>query len=160
MSTIIGIDPGSRITGYGLIGIEHKKLRHIECGGIHSPLRDTIEKRLHYIYNQTKELLARFRPDHASIEDLFFAKNAKSALLLGQVRGVILMAIAEASIPYSTYTPREVKKAVTGYGNASKGQIQYMVSRLLRLKEAAFEDASDALAIAICHAHTSQKGID
>lgn len=150
---IIGIDPGSRITGYGLIEVDRSRLHHIECGGIHSPEKEPLEKRLQFIYKRTKELLSEFRPDHAGIEDPFFAKNAKSTLMLGQVRGIVLLALAEAGIPYSTYPPRTVKKAITGYGAASKEQIQYMVKKLLGLKESAFEDASDALAIAICHSN-------
>lgn len=151
MTRIIGIDPGSRITGYGVIEVGGRNLRHIDCGGIHIPEKKPIEGRLLFIHQKIRDIFTKFNPDHASIEDLFFAKNAKSTLMLGQVRGIILLALAEMAIPYSIYPPKEVKKAVTGYGSASKEQIQYMVKKLLGLTETAFEDASDALAIAICH---------
>lgn len=151
---IIGIDPGSRVTGYGVIDIVKNKINHIDCGGIHIPEKQPLENRLHFIHQKMKELIAEFRPDHAGVEDVFFAKNARSSLMLGHVRGVILLALAESSIPSAAYSPREVKKAITGYGAATKEQIQYMVKNLLSLKETAFEDASDALAIAICHSST------
>lgn len=155
MSIIIGIDPGSKTTGYGIIRSDKNKIYHIDCGGIHIPDKLPIGKRLLFIYNEIKKLLTEFGPDHAGVEDVFFAKNAKSTLMLGQVRGIVLLALEEAGVPHFTYPAREVKKAITGYGNATKEQIQYMVQRLLKLKETAFEDASDALAVAICHANTS-----
>lgn len=148
---IIGIDPGSRITGYGIIDTEKNRIRHIDCGGIHIPEKKPLDYRLHFIHEKLNEILLEFKPDQAGIEDVFFAKNAKSSLMLGHVRGVILLTLAKFSIPSSAYPPREVKKAITGYGAASKEQIQYMIKNLLSLRETAFEDASDALAIAICH---------
>lgn len=154
MTRIIGIDPGSRITGYGLIEIENNKTGHVDCGGIHIPVKLPLEERLLFLHKKTVELIEKFAPTEAGIEDLFVAKNAKSSLLLGHVRGVILLALAEARIPCFSYTPSEVKKAITGVGNATKEQIQFMVKNLLRLSETAFEDASDALAVAICHGNS------
>lgn len=148
---ILGIDPGSKVTGYGLIEVRETKIHHIDCGGIHIPVKEPMEMRLLYIHRKIRELLTRFKPDLASVEDVFFAKNARTSLILGQVRGVILLALAEFGIPFSSYPPCEVKKAITGYGVATKDQVQYMVKCLLGLKEEAFEDASDALALAICH---------
>lgn len=150
---IIGIDPGSKITGYGVIEIDKNKLHHIDCGGIHIPAKKPLEYRLHFLHEKMTELLEKFAPDQAGIEDVFFAKNAKSSLMLGHVRGVVLLTMAQFSVPSSAYPPREVKKAITGYGAASKEQVQYMVKSLLGLTEEAFEDASDALAIAICHSN-------
>lgn len=148
---ILGIDPGSRITGYGFIDLNRNMVHHIDCGGIHIPEKKPIEERLLFIHREINRLIEEFRPDEAAVEDLFFAKNARSALTLGHVRGVILLALAQRKIPFAPYPPREVKKAITGMGNATKEQVQYMVKNLLSLKESAFEDASDALAVAICH---------
>ena len=154
MTRIIGIDPGSRITGYGVIEVKGNKIFHIDCGGIHIPGEKPLEQRLLYIYKNIKLLIEKFSPDMAGVEDVFFAKNAKSALMLGHARGIALLALAEMNIPLETYSPNEVKKAVTGVGNATKEQVQFMVKTLLSLDEAAFEDASDALAIAICHGNS------
>jgi len=154
MARVIGIDPGSKVTGYGIIEISDNKTVHIDCGGINPPKKLPLEEKLLFINNSIKELIKEFHPDYASVEDVFFAKNAKSSLMLGHVRGAILLAFAEHKIPYSAYSPREIKQAITGFGGASKEQIQYMVKNLLKLKEIAFEDASDALAIAICHSNS------
>lgn len=153
MARILGIDPGSRVTGYGLIEYKDNRISHIDCGGIIPPTKLPLEKRLQFIFEHTKNLITDGKPDFAAVEDLFVAKNAKSSLMLGHVRGVVLLALTELNVPYSPYTPKEVKKAITGNGNASKEQVQYMVRQLLKLKEAPFEDASDALAIAICHSN-------
>lgn len=154
MARIIGIDPGSKITGYGIIEAVQNKITHIDCGGIHIPDKLPFEERLLFLHEKLKDLLTQFNPDAASIEDVFFAKNARSSLILGQARGVILLTLAQAGIPCSSHPPAEVKKAITGVGTASKEQVQYMVKNLLKLKETAFEDASDALAIAICHSNS------
>lgn len=154
MLRIIGIDPGSLITGYGVVEVVQNKVHHIDCGGIHIPEKKPLEQKLLFLHEQISKLIAEFRPVEAGIEDLFFAKNAKSSLMLGHVRGVILLAMAGAGVRCFPYPAREVKKAITGYGNATKEQIQYMVSKLLGLKEKAFEDASDALAVAICHGNS------
>ncbi len=151
MERIIGVDPGTKITGYGIIDIHGNQTTHVDCGGIHAPPKAPIEERLLYIYRHFHEILREFRPAFAGVEDVFVAKNAKSSLLLGHVRGILLLALAEHDIPHIAYPPREVKKTITGVGTASKEQIQYMVKQLLGLQEIAFEDASDALAIAICH---------
>lgn len=154
MTRIIGIDPGSRIAGYGLIEINNNQIQHIDCGGIHIPTSIPLEERLLFLHEKLIEIIEEFRPCFASIEDVFFAKNAKSALMLGHVRGVILLSLAQFKIPCHSYPPREIKKAITGYGAATKEQVQYMVKQILKLKEKAFEDASDALATAICHSNT------
>lgn len=154
MTRIIGIDPGSHITGYGVIDVVGNKIEHVDCGGIHTNPKMPIEERLQFIHKKISEILEKFQPDSAGVEDVFFAKNAKSSLMLGHVRGVVLLALANHGIPFTALSPREVKQAVCGYGAADKSQVQMMVKTLLRLKEIAFEDASDALAIAITHGNS------
>jgi crossover junction endodeoxyribonuclease RuvC len=148
---IIGIDPGSRITGYGVVEKRGSSFVHIDNGCLTTRTRDPIADRLEQIHVGLSDILAKYRPDAAAVEEVFFAKNVASSLKLGEARGVALLASVQAKIPVFEYATREVKQALTGYGQASKDQIQKMVKSVLALPEVAQEDASDALAVAICH---------
>jgi crossover junction endodeoxyribonuclease RuvC len=150
---VLGIDCGTERTGYGVIDSDGRAHRLITAGCIKSSPRDPLELRLLNIAGGLRQLLAEYRPDAAAVEEVFFAVNAKSALKLSHVRGVALLLIAEAAVSFAEYSPLEVKMSVVGYGRAEKSQVQQMVASLLGLPEAVrSEDASDALAIAICHA--------
>ena len=151
---ILGIDPGSRATGYGLIRLEGNRLHHIDNGVIRPPEKADLAIRLLHIHQELQAVISQYGPDCSAIEQIFMAKNAQSALKLGQARGVAMLAAASAELAVAEYTPLQVKSAVVGYGRASKSQVQQMVKALLKLPEIAQEDASDALAVAICHAHT------
>lgn len=151
---ICGIDPGSTVTGYGLIEIEGGETKHIDNGGIHCAAKPQLPDRLAMIYREIAALIERHRPDAVAIESVFVAKNVSSTVKLGQARGAALVAVANAGIPIAEYTPMQVKQALTGYGGATKQQIQQMVKARLKLPEIAFEDASDALAIALCHSQS------
>jgi crossover junction endodeoxyribonuclease RuvC len=149
---VVGIDPGSLACGYGIV--EHAAggtLRCVDYGTIVLPARDELHDRLRLLHETLLEMLRRNRPDEAAVEKVFFARSVKSALSLGQARGVALLCIAEAGIPYGEYSPNEVKKAVVGYGKAEKRQVQEMVRMILSLGELPPPDSADALALAICH---------
>ncbi len=151
---VLGIDCGAERTGYGVIESDGRSHRLIAAGCIRSSPRDPFEQRLLNIAAGLRNLFAEHRPDHAAVEEVFFAVNARSALRLSHVRGVALLTIAEASLAASEYSPLEVKMSVTGYGRAEKSQVQKMVASILKLESPLrSEDASDALAIAICHAN-------
>jgi crossover junction endodeoxyribonuclease RuvC len=150
---VLGIDCGTERTGYGVIDSDGRLHSLVASGCIRSSARDPLEIRLRNIAGQLRALMVEHRPDCAAVEEVFFAVNAQSALKLSHVRGVALLLIAEADVAFGEYSPLEVKKSVVGYGRAEKGQVQQMVASLLRLPgPIASEDASDALAIAICHA--------
>jgi crossover junction endodeoxyribonuclease RuvC len=150
---VLGIDCGSERTGYGVIDSDGRLHRMVTAGCVRTATKDPFERRLLRIANELRALLAEHRPDHAVIEEVFFASNAKSALKLSHVRGVALLVAAEASVPVSEYSALEVKRAVVGYGRAEKAQVQTMVASILGLAAPLeSEDASDALAIAMCHA--------
>lgn len=152
--SIMGIDPGSNRTGYGIIEAKDDELKLIQWGDVRTNPKETFPQRLKTIYEELIKLIREFAPDAVAVEDLFFAVNAKSTLKLGQVRGVILLTAANENIPIAEYSPLEVKQSVVGYGRADKKQVQSMVCRLLKLKNPPNTlDASDALAIAICHHH-------
>ncbi len=148
---ILGIDPGSRITGYGVVEKRGSSFLHVDNGCLVLRPADPIPFRLEQIHSGLLAAFARYRPDAAAVEEVFFAKNAASSIKLGEARGVALLAAVQARIPVFEYATREVKQAVTGYGQATKEQVQKMVKRVLALPEIAQEDASDALAVAICH---------
>jgi len=148
---VLGIDPGTRTTGYGIVDFEDNVLRHIDNGGISPDEGKPLSNRLYHIYTVINSLIENHKPDVVVIEDLFVAKNARSSLLLGHARGVALVAASKAGVVIAEYSPSEVKKAVVGNGSATKHQIQQMVKMILKLPEIAIEDASDALAAAICH---------
>lgn len=154
---VLGIDCGTERTGYGVIDSDGSHHQYVTAGCIRSSTRDPLEIRLLNIATELRLVLAEHRPDFAAVEEVFFAANARSALKLAHVRGIALLAIAEASVSFAGYSALEVKMSVVGYGRAEKSQVQQMVASILRLPEPLkSEDASDALAIAICHA-TNQK---
>jgi crossover junction endodeoxyribonuclease RuvC len=151
---ILGIDPGSRITGYGLIRKEGNRLIHLDNGAIFTDSAADFPGRLQQIYMGLSDIIRRYTPDVVSIEDIFFATNVQSALKLGQARGAAIVAGVNAGLPVHEYTALQVKQAVVGHGRAAKEQVQQMVKVLLSLPEIAQADASDALAVAICHANS------
>jgi len=151
---ILGIDPSSTSTGYGLVEFGRRTSTYIDCGCIRPRPKTQFEDRLVYIYEHLAELLRERRPDEVAIESSFYGKDADAAAKLGEARGVIRLAVRQAGLEASFYSPAEVKKAVVGSGQATKEQVQFMVASMMRLKEPPRPlDASDALAIALCHAH-------
>jgi len=154
---VLGIDCGSRVTGYGVIDTNGADCIYICCGVIRSKSSDPLADRLKSIYNGIVQIIREHEPEAAAFESLFYATNVQSALKLGHVRGVSMFAAAEANLPIYEYSPLEVKSAVTGYGRAEKPQVQQMVRALLKLNAPPQPyDASDALAVAICHIHTNR----
>ncbi len=151
---ILGIDPGSITTGYGLIEGLKGKMRHLENGGIFLNSKVSFSERICRIHDQIEILIKNFSPDVLALEDIFIAKNVSSALKLGHARGAVMVAAGRLGLPIFEYTALQVKQAVTGYGHAGKEQIQKMIRVLLELPDAAFSDASDALAVAVCHFHS------
>jgi len=159
---VLGIDCGTEYTGYGIVELSDassprapEQLVCVTCGAIRVSPRDPMPTRLSRISRGLEELMAAHHPDCVAIEDVFYAVNVKSALKLGQVRGVAMLAAATAGLEVSEYAPLSIKSAVVGYGKAEKHQVQHMEARLLRLDEIPEpSDAADALAIAICHLHT------
>lgn len=155
---VLGIDCGGEYTGYGVVELlaASGKLCCLTCGAIKLSPRQALPRRLSRIFTDLSAIIAEHRPDEVAIEDVFYALNVKSALKLGQVRGVAMLAAAAAGLEVSEYSPLTIKSSVVGYGRAEKQQVQQMVTRLLSLAEPPEPtDASDALAIAICHLHTT-----
>ena len=153
---VMGIDCGGEFTGYGVVELHSAgKLRCMTCGAIKLSTREPLPTRLSRIYMELGAIINEHQPDEVAIEDVFYALNVKSALKLGQVRGVAMLAAAVAGLEVAEYSPLTIKSAVVGYGRAEKQQVQHMVTRLLELSAPPESfDASDALAIAICHVHT------
>ena len=152
---IFGVDPGSAHTGYGCIETSGSGYRVLTCGALSPPTRETFPEKLLAVHTGLVKLLGDFKPEAVAIEDLFYARNARSALKLGHLRGVAMLAASEAGLPVAEYSPTEVKQAVVGYGRADKRQVQAMVMLLLGLTTPPSQlDVSDALAVAICHAHS------
>jgi crossover junction endodeoxyribonuclease RuvC len=150
---ILGVDPGSAVTGYGLIRSDERENVLLECGVIRTDSKKPLPEKLREIFEGLSGIISDKNPDQLAIEETFYSKNAKSALVMGQARGVAILAAACAKLPVSEYSPKEVKSSVVGQGSASKLQVQYMVKNLLGLKELPQPlDAADALAIALCHA--------
>ena len=152
---IFGIDPGADRTGYGCVETDGSRHRIVVCGAISAPGKATFPEKLLNIHTRLAALLIECRPDCVAIENVFHAINARTALKLGHARGVAMLAAVEAGMQVSEYTPAEIKRAVTGYGRAEKPQVQQMVKMLLGLPQVPSpHDAADALAVAICHAHS------
>ncbi len=148
---ILGLDPGIADTGYGIIKDEASKLSCLAYGSIKTPAGENLSERLQSLYIALDKIIKEYQPDTAAIEELFFNKNVKTALVVGQARGVILLALKMNKIPVSEFTPGQVKQAVSSYGRASKNQVQSMVKMILKLKEIPKpDDAADALAVSIC----------
>jgi crossover junction endodeoxyribonuclease RuvC len=154
---ILGVDPGTAICGYGIIESDGDRLRVITFGAITTPSDWKLPRRLEHIYRELTALVTQHQPTDAVVEKLFFSKNVRTALSVGQARGVALLVAAQANLGIHEYTPLEIKQAVVGYGRADKHQIQQMVRVLLELDVIPQpDDAADALAIAICHAHSAR----
>ncbi len=160
MRLVLGIDPGTATTGYGLVrALPDGRLESMGYGVIETPADLVTHRRLSLLYHRLTELLFLHRPDSCAVEKLFFQRNISTAITVGQARGVVLLAIAEAGLEVGEYTPNEVKQAVVGYGSAAKRQVQDMVRALLNLPTLPRpDDAADALAVAICHLHTRRFG--
>lgn len=154
---VLGIDCGSEFTGYGLVEQnDNGDLRYVACGTIKLSTRQPLPERLNQVFDTLRKVIAEFQPDNVAIEDVFYAVNAKSALKLGQVRGVAMLAASSCGLKVAEYAPLTIKSSVVGYGKAEKSQVQHMVTTLLRLSAPPESpDAADALAIAICHLHTA-----
>lgn len=151
---ILGIDPGTAITGYGIIDVEGNRLRHVDNGIIKTRSSEPLPVRLKTIYDGLTAILAEFVPEAVAVEQVFLAKNPRAALTLGHARGTAVLAAVNRDLDVHEYSALQVKSAVVGYGHAAKQQVQQMVKALLNLPEVAQEDAADALAVAICHANS------
>jgi crossover junction endodeoxyribonuclease RuvC len=149
---VLGVDPGLRVTGWGIVGATGDKLHSLGSGAIALRGDRATEQRLHHIFRELRAVIERWRPTEVAVEDPFVAKNARSAFAIGEARAVALLAAAEAGLPVRPYAPAEVKLAVTGYGRSDKTQVQEMVRLQLGMDKAPeTSDASDALAVALCH---------
>ncbi len=154
---VLGIDPGTAITGYAVVEEQGADLRLLVVGALQTPADDDLSQRLQAIYRGLRQVIAEYQPEAAGVESLFFSKNVRTAMAVGHARGVILLAIADAGLRLSEYTPLEVKQAITGYGSADKRQVQEMVKMLLHLSTIPKpDDAADAAAIAVCTLHRSK----
>lgn len=153
MTRILGIDPGSRTTGFGIVDFNGSAATCVTCGCIHAR-GATLAERLRVIYQDVSELVSMHRPEEMAAEQVFVHRNASSALKLGQARGVALLAGVMQGVPVYEYSPNLIKQAVTGKGHAAKEQVQHMIRVLLQLAELPAADAADALAVALCHGHT------
>jgi crossover junction endodeoxyribonuclease RuvC len=149
---ILGIDPGSRITGFGIIEISKRQAKFITCGCIKMQQAD-LPERLQEIFNGVSELISHYQPEQMAIEKVFMSRNADSALKLGQARGVAIVAGTQQALKVYEYAPNQIKQAVVGQGHADKQQVQHMVKILLNLPAIPLTDAADALAVALCHSH-------
>lgn len=153
MIRIIGIDPGSRRTGYGIVDMSGATINYVTSGIIRLP-EGTLPERLQLIFDGVSQLIEEYKPAVMGIEDVFFARDPRAALKLGQARGAAILAGTNAKLPVSEYSPRSVKQAVVGTGAADKKQVQMMITSLLKLPGEPSEDAADGLAVAICHGHS------
>ncbi len=149
---VIGFDPGINVTGFGILDFSKRNAAAHSYGVVKTPQNKLLPERLAYLHNETMNLLQDFKPNMIAVEDTFYHKNFKSALLLGQARGMVILAAALTAIPCMEFAPKKVKKSVVGNGNATKIQVQYMVQKILKLKEIPTPfDASDALAVGLCY---------
>ena len=154
---VLGIDPGTAITGYGLVKGEDDSLTLVDYGAITTSSDQPLPERLQRIYQELTALIEDRQPTAVAVEELFFSKNVRTALSVGQARGVALLASANAGLPIHEYTPLQVKQAIAGYGRATKDQVQQMVKMLLALDSVPQpDDAADAIAVAICHIHSAK----
>lgn len=153
---ILGIDPGIAIVGFGIIEYDGVNFKVVDYGAVTSPAHTPLPVRLKMVYDDMCYIIDKFKPDQVAIEELFFNNNAKTAIAVGQARGVLILAAQNNNIPVYEYTPLQVKQGVVGYGRAQKNQVQQMVKSILKLNEVPKpDDTADALAIAVCHAHTN-----
>lgn len=157
---LIGIDPGTATTGFGVVEKQGDRLRFVDCGTFETPAGMDAPLRLKMIYEDFNTLLDKYRPESVATERLFFTNNVTTGIPVGRALGVVLLTLAQRGLPWTEYTPTQVKSAVVGTGRADKKQVQFMVTRLLGLNAAPKpDDAADALAIAICHAHSVRLGL-
>jgi len=153
---VLGFDPGTALTGYGLIFQQDNRLKQVAHGVVRTSSTEAPEVRLGQIYSEVQGILERYAPEAVAVESLFFNMNVRTAMAVGQSRGVVLLACAQHGCEVAEYTPQQVKQAVAGYGKAGKNQVQAMVKALLNLPEIPTpDDAADALGVAICHAHSA-----
>lgn len=155
MKIILGIDPGSRITGYGLIKLHNNKAQYLGSGCIRVEDK-ALPNRLHHVFTGVSEIISQYQPNEFAIEHVFMSKNADSALKLGQARGAAIVAATSQDIGVYEYSAKQIKQSVVGKGNATKVQVQHMVQHLMHLNKKPQADAADALAVALCHFHTEQ----
>jgi len=148
---VLGVDPGSRVTGYGLVEKKGNLVACVHAGTVSTSHHLPFYQRIHEIFQAMLELMTRYRPDEMAIEDIFYDKNVKSTVKIGHARGAILVAAVQSGVKIFEYTPLEIKKAVVGYGRATKEQVRAMTKVILKLKSTPALDASDALAAAVCH---------
>ena len=154
---VLGIDPGTAITGYGLVREDQTGLALVDYGVVTTPAGQPLPDRLQTIYQGLQDVVARYQPQIAAVEELFFSRNARTALSVGHARGVTLLALADAGLSIHEYKPLEIKQAVAGYGGADKRQVQEMVRMLLELDHVPQpDDAADAVAVAVCHIHSAR----
>jgi crossover junction endodeoxyribonuclease RuvC len=154
---ILGIDPGTAITGFGLVREEEAGLALVDCGVVTTPAGQPLPQRLQTIYRGLSDVVRQHQPEAAAVEELFFSRNVRTALSVGHARGVTLLALADAGLPIHEYKPQEVKLAIAGYGGADKHQVQEMVRMLLGLDSVPQpDDAADAVAVAVCHIHSAR----
>lgn len=153
---ILGIDPGIATVGFGIIEFDRNSFKTIEYGAVITPAHTAMPKRLKMAYDDMTYIIEKFKPDEVAIEELFFNTNVKTAIMVAQARGTLILSAANMGIPVFEYTPLQIKQAVVGYGRAEKIQVQQMVKSILSLSEVPKpDDTADALAIAVCHAHSS-----
>ena len=155
----LGIDPGSRVTGYGIVEQAGGRIVRVDHGEIRIKNGEPFTRCLSRIFDELIAVIERNKPDAIALEDIFYGKNVKSLIKQGHVRGVALLAASRSGVPAYEYTPLEVKKAVVGYGQAEKHQVQMMIRAILKLRETLPPDASDALAVAICHTNTRKDAV-
>lgn len=154
---VLGVDPGTAITGFGLVREEEEGLTLVEYGVITTTADQPLPERLQVIYQGLAKVTRQHQPQQAAVEELFFSRNVRTALSVGHARGVVLLALADAGLAIHEYKPLEIKQAVTGYGGADKGQVQEMVRLLLNLDHVPQpDDAADAVAVAVCHIHSAR----
>ncbi len=154
---VLGIDPGLATTGYGLVRENERGLRAIAYGVVTTRPSQALTERLQTLYQELSGLVTEHRPNTAAVEELFFSRNVRTAMSVGQARGVALLALADAGLSVAEYTPLTIKQSISGYGGADKRQMQMMVQRLLNLSDVPRpDDAADALAVAICHLHSAK----
>ncbi|MFC1668054.1 crossover junction endodeoxyribonuclease RuvC [Chlamydiota bacterium] len=157
---VMGIDPGTLCTGYGVVDLINNKVSHVASGAISNRNKTLLSDRFSKIYNEIVSAIHQYCPECVSIENIFYCKNVSVAIKLGMVRGIAILAARECSLPIVEYSAKRVKQAVVGYGNAHKVQVMVMIKRLLQLEEdLKKEDIADALALAICHLHTIKSGL-
>ncbi len=154
---VLGLDPGLATTGFGLVRSDEQRLVRVEHGVIRTEARLDLAERLVRLHDALQHLITRYEPEVAAVEELFFSTNARTAMLVGEARGVLLLTLAQNGLPVREYTPMQVKQAITGYGGADKNQVQQMVRLLLGLEDLPQpDDAADALAVSICHHHSAR----